>query len=434
MGINDPEAFETANILAKNTKSKGHGKLTTSDYMRGLAYALTMGGATQGENVDIRSCIAFMNTVDKSKNMAEDLQSENVKEWVSRWLDENADGRDVSDYSLEHLDASSNAAARETAKGRLAFADAKTPHGIINVGIFGEGTDSPSLSAVTLLEARKSPIDVVQAVGRAMRTAPDKELGYIVCPILIPPTADPEKWLSNSDSEEGWQELGQILLALRAHDQRIEESLEELLQLYIPKPPPVERTLVAVATGEGNRIQYGEVAGPPGAAQEAVEQTLKGKTRAESGIRRISETHADFQAQYSAKSTSELPLINEKPVDYRAVEITQVFTGKKNDDGSIELRADSVDRDKPDAGEARGVVNIQKTKAKARKMINSGEGGIRVQPGSHKKARKTAKERAEEKGQVMLKLSGLEEHGSADAQRKLAQQNGKRAGGRTPQP
>ncbi|MDE3259212.1 MAG: DEAD/DEAH box helicase family protein [Gemmatimonadota bacterium] len=413
MGINDPEAFETANILAKNTKSKGRGKLTTTDYMRGLAYALTMGGATQGESVDIRSCIAFMNTVDKSKNMAEDLQTGNVKEWVSRWLEENADGRAVSDYSLEHLDASSNAAARETAKGRLASADAKTPHGIINVGIFGEGTDSPSLSAVAFLEARKSPIDVVQAVGRAMRTAPDKELGYIVCPILIPPTADPEKWLSNSDSEEGWQELGQILLALRAHDQRIEENLEELLQLYIPKPPPVERTLVAVATGEGNRIQYGEVEGPPGAAQEAVEQTLKGKTRAESGIRRISETQADFQAQYSAKSTSELPRINEKPVDYRAVEITQVFTGKKNDDGSIELRADSVDRDKPDAGEARGVVNIQKTKAKARKMINSGEGGIRVQPGSHKKAPKTAKERAEENGQVMLKLSGLEEHGSA---------------------
>ncbi len=413
MGINDPEAFETANILAKNTMSKGRGKLTTADYLRGLAYALTMGGATQGDNVDIRSCIAFMNTVDKSRNMAADLQTEKVKEWVSRWLVENADGRVVSDYSLEHLDASSSAAARETAKERLASGDLENPHGIINVGIFGEGTDSPSLSAVAFLEARKSPIDVVQAVGRAMRTAPDKELGYIVCPILIPPTADPEKWLSNSDSEEGWQELGQILLALRAHDQRIEENLEELLQLYIPKPPPVERTLVAVATGEGNRIQYGEVEGPPGAAQEAVEQVLKGKTRAESGIRRISETPVNFRAQDSANSASGLPRISEEPVDYRAVEITQVLTGKKNDDGSIELRSDSVDRDKPKTGDARGVVNIQKTKARARKMINTGEGGTRVPPGSHRKSRKSAKERAEEKGQLMLKLSGLEAHGRA---------------------
>ncbi len=390
MGINDPEAFETANILAKNTKSKGRGKLTTADYLRGLAFALTMGGATQGADVDIRSCIAFMNTVDKSKNMAADLQTDNVRKWVSRWLEENKPGRAASDYSLEHLDASSNAEARETAKGRLAAA-AENPHGIINVGIFGEGTDSPSLSAVAFLESRKSPIDVVQAVGRAMRTAPDKKLGYIVCPILIPPTADPEKWLSNSDSEEGWQELGQILLALRAHDQRIEDNLGELLHLYIPKPPPVERTLVAVAKDEGKRIQYGVVEGPPGAGQEAVEQALKGKSRAESGIRPIAEA----------------------PADYGEVEMTQVITGKMNDDGSAELRADSVSRDKRKANEARGVVNINKTKAKAKVMINTGKGGIRLPPSEQRKPGKTDKERAEEKGQLMLNLSGLEDYGSA---------------------
>ena len=415
MGVNDPEAFKTANDLAKETKSTGRGQLTTTDYLRGLAFALTMGGATQGDEVEIKSCIAFMNTVNKSRNMAADLQTGNVKKWVSRWLSENADGRAASDYSLEHLDASSNAAARETAKGRLADADAANPHGIINVGIFGEGTDSPSLSAVAFLEARKSPIDVVQAVGRAMRTAPDKELGYIVCPILIPPTADPEKWLSNSAPEEGWQELGQILLALRAHDTRIEDNLEELLHLYIPKPPPVERTLVAVATGQGMRIQYGEVQGPPGAAQEAVEQALQGKTRAEAGILPIEELRADYGASAPLLDTRADAHIKEPAADYviGTVELTQVLTGKKNKDGTVELRADSVARDKPKAGAARGIVNIRQTKAKARKMINTGEGGIRVQSGRQREPRKTAKERAEEKGQLMLKLSGLEDHGSA---------------------
>ena len=96
------------------------------------------------------------------------------------------------------------------------------------MGIFGEGTDSPTLNAVAFLEARRSPIDVIQALGRAMRVADGKDMGYIICPILIPPNADPESWLSSSNMEEGWQELGQILLALRAHDQRIEENLSEL--------------------------------------------------------------------------------------------------------------------------------------------------------------------------------------------------------------
>ena len=254
MAINDREAFEAANLLAKNTQSKGRRKLTTTDYLRGLAFALTMGGGTQGEEVDIKSCIAFMNTVDKSKNMASDLQTDRVKKWVSRWLDENANGQPLANYSLEHLDASSNAAAREIAKNRLAEADTANPHGIINVGIFGEGTDSPSLSAVAFLEERKSPIDVIQAVGRAMRTSPGKKLGYIVCPILISPTADPESWLSSSGPEEGWQELGQILLALRAHDNRIEDELSELLRLRLP--PPEKGTHVHWHSARRNKTHH----------------------------------------------------------------------------------------------------------------------------------------------------------------------------------
>ena len=110
----------------------------------------------------------------------------------------------------------------------------ENPHAAINVGIFGEGTDSPSLSSVAFLEARKSPVDVIQAVGRAMRTAPEKEIGYIICPIVIPENVDPEEWLSTSSKEDGWQELGQILVAMRSHDERIEEKLSELMTLRNP--------------------------------------------------------------------------------------------------------------------------------------------------------------------------------------------------------
>ena len=247
-----PDAFQQANFLATNTQSKGPNPLTSTHYLKGMAFALAMGGATQGqadENIPLLSCIAFMNTVDKSKNMARDLQTNNVKQWVQRWLQDNRGNQEVKNYTMEHLDATSNVMARENAKRRLAEASEDHPHGIINVGIFGEGTDSPSLNAVAFLEPRKSPIDVIQAVGRAMRTAPGKELGYIICPILIQPNADPERWLSTSGPDEGWQELGQILLALRAHDQRIEDELADLLHLYIPQPPEVQRTIVAIASG-----------------------------------------------------------------------------------------------------------------------------------------------------------------------------------------
>ena len=400
LGINDKEAYEAANSLARDTQSVGRSKLTTDHYMRGLAFALAMGGATQGHDVDIRSCIAFMNTVDKSKNMAEDLGTQVVRDWVSNWLCENGDGRVVSDYSLEHLDASSNVAARETAKMRLASADSDNPRGVINVGIFGEGTDSPSLSAVAFLEPRKSPIDVVQAVGRAMRTSPGKKMGYIICPILIPPYADPETWLSRSDKEEGWNELGQILLALRAHDERIENELGKLFSLYLPKPPEMERTIVAIVLQDDQTapadtenpadglIQYFEYEGEIGEVEEAVARTLE-DGKPPRGLRGIAEPGAK----------------------YKTAEPTLVFTGKKNEDGSMDIRMDTAVRDKPEPNATRGAVNTEKTQAKARKIIN-GEGGTPVKPGE-RRTRRTSKERAEKRMQALLKLDEMGDYGRA---------------------
>ena len=422
LGVNDREAYDAANALARQTRSAGRSRLTTDHYMRGLAFALAMGGATRyadgGEGADVQSCIAFMNTVDKSKNMARDLETDAARGWVRDWLAENADVREAAEYRLEHLDATSNAAARETAKGRLANADLGNPRGIINVGIFGEGTDSPSLSAVAFLEPRKSPIDVVQAVGRAMRTAPGKKMGYIICPILIPPDADPETWLSQSDVDEGWQELGQILLALRAHDERIENELGGLLSLYLPKPPEIVRNMLAVvlppdsaesADGETEDagIQYFAHEGAPGEAEEAVAQALMtGKPPA--GATRI----GDAPAAYG---------------DGEEIVPSGIVSGKKNADASLDIRSDTAARDNPKAGAARGAVNIDKTISHARKMIN-GEEGNPVDPNKTrrrrkrkktnpddgcKKPRRTSEQVAEERMQTMLKLGEMGELGNA---------------------
>ena len=438
MGVNDPDAFAQANLLASNTKSKGKQALTATHYLRGLAFAMSMGGATQdteGGTLPINSCIAFMNTVDKSKNMAEDLQTENVKQWVQKWLHSNVGNQKVKNYTMEHLDATSNVTARDNAKRRLAMADEEHPHSVINVGIFGEGTDSPSLNAVAFLESRKSPIDVIQAVGRAMRTAPGKEIGYIICPILIPPNADPERWLSTSNKEEGWQELGQILNALRSHDQRIEDNLADLLHLYIPEPPEVEVTIVAVAGGDEKRINYREHEGQPGEAQEAVERVLEGKSTLAKEFRPISETYSGYttkQEEVNASTGTQQPTLigqesknEETPTDEappgeepkgsatQIPEPTQIITGKKNEDGSIELRSETVARTQPKLDGTPGNIDIKKSKEKAKEMINKGK-GIRLTPSERREnQRRIRRERAECSGMQMLLLSGLQEYGDA---------------------
>ena len=114
VGVNGPDAYRIANTLAGETESKGRNPLTSTHFLRGLAFSLTMGGATQHREdgtLPIKSCIAFMNTVDKSKNMTDALQTDGVRKWLQDWLDENQNGQTAADYRLEHLDATSNVTA-----------------------------------------------------------------------------------------------------------------------------------------------------------------------------------------------------------------------------------------------------------------------------------------------------------------------------------
>lgn len=399
VSANESGVYEVANRLAKNTKSTGRDRLTTTHFLRGLAFALAMAGASRGETnqIQIKSCIAFMNAVDKSKNMAKDLQEQFVRDWLNKWWAAgNADGQPAH-YSLEHLDATSNVSQRDNAKNRLSSATEAQPHGIINVGIFGEGTDSPSLSAVAFLEPRKSPIDVVQAVGRAMRTANDKSMGYIICPIVFPPNVDAETWLSNSSPDDGWQELGQILLALRAHDPRIEDNLAELLRLYIPKPPPRTSAFIGIATDKDRRIQYWLHEGEPGEAENAIEAALEGSNPQACGFMSLPKSEAIS-----------------REVDFGIDEIAEpgmIITGKANSDGSFDVRTDVVARDKPGADGKPGKLNIRRTKAKAKDMINKGIGNLLPSSDERKKRRDRAVQRAAER--QMRLLQEMDDFGKA---------------------
>ena len=85
VALNDREAYSVANTLARETESAGHQKLTTTHFLRGLAFTLAMGGAavdSDNNSIPIRSCIGFMNTVDKSRNLANELEKPIVRDWL----------------------------------------------------------------------------------------------------------------------------------------------------------------------------------------------------------------------------------------------------------------------------------------------------------------------------------------------------------------
>ena len=80
-----------------------------------------------------------------------------------------------------------------------------------NARCLSEGIDVPALDAVLFMSSRSSQVDIVQAVGRAMRKSDGKEYGYIVLPVTVPAGTDPTLALNDNKRFAG------VWGVLRAH-------------------------------------------------------------------------------------------------------------------------------------------------------------------------------------------------------------------------
>ncbi|MGW0327774.1 Helicase associated domain protein [Nocardia sp. NPDC003183] len=87
-----------------------------------------------------------------------------------------------------------------------------------------EGVDVPALDGVAFIDPRRSVVDIVQAVGRAIRLAADKTIGTIVIPVFVDTDKNPATALDDSSFKPVWD----VIKALRSHDDRLGEALDEL--------------------------------------------------------------------------------------------------------------------------------------------------------------------------------------------------------------
>jgi predicted helicase len=95
---------------------------------------------------------------------------------------------------------------------------------LANARCLAEGVDVPTLDGVAFIDPRRSEVDIVQAVGRAIRKSDDKTVGTIVIPVFINTDADPEAALDSSIFKPVWD----VLKAIRAHDEELGEQLDEI--------------------------------------------------------------------------------------------------------------------------------------------------------------------------------------------------------------
>ncbi|SEM81699.1 Predicted helicase [Ligilactobacillus sp. WC1T17] len=171
------------------------------------------------EGAPMKRAILFTDKIVHSKEITDEFNSV-----VNDYLDDQSEG---SYYvNVKHVDGGLNALQKKNAldwlEGDIPENEARI---LSNVRFLTEGIDVPNLDAVIFFSPKKSQVDIVQAVGRIMRRFEGKKYGYIILPIVIDANVDPAMALDNNKK---YQQVWQVLNALRSTDERFEAEINKL--------------------------------------------------------------------------------------------------------------------------------------------------------------------------------------------------------------
>ena len=179
---------------------------------------------TSKPTTPIKRALAFCQSIEVSKIFEQEFQNV-IKEYTSNEKIEKKYKVNL-EVEVKHIDGTFNADRRNERLNWLKENTEKNCCRILtNVKCLSEGIDVPTLDAIMFLHPRKSQIDIVQSVGRVMRKAEHKDIGYVIIPVTIAPGVSPEKALNDN---ERYRVVWQILNALRAHDERLESTINRI--------------------------------------------------------------------------------------------------------------------------------------------------------------------------------------------------------------
>jgi len=171
----------------------------------------------------MRRAVAFCRDIKSSKAIKSEFAAVVDEYLINQPLEA---GQTKLTCEVDHVDGTYNATARNALLSWLKEdAPENTCRILSNARCLSEGVDVPALDAILFLHPRKSQIDVVQSVGRVMRRAEGKSMGYVILPIGVPAGVKPEDALNDN---EKFRVVWQILNALRAHDDRFDATINKM--------------------------------------------------------------------------------------------------------------------------------------------------------------------------------------------------------------
>jgi superfamily II DNA or RNA helicase len=121
-----------------------------------------------------------------------------------------------------------------------------------NARCLGEGIDVPAVDGVLFAHPKSSAVDIVQAVGRALRRHPDTPgPSTIIVPIVVPDAGGEIADLESGDYATLWR----VVRALRAHDEPLGAALDQTrLKDSVSNPSLPDKLTVVMPQGTSAQI------------------------------------------------------------------------------------------------------------------------------------------------------------------------------------
>jgi len=168
------------------------------------------------KDYDLKRIITFHNLVKNAKLFASELHNAiDIVNEVHR-----PKGELYSDYVEGKMTSNDRV---------LRLSKLKTLHNygiglLANARCLSEGIDVPSLDGIAFIDPKNSQVDIIQAVGRAIRKSGEKAYGTIILPVFIEESDNPEKSIQSSNFKPIWG----VLNALKSHDETLAFELNQI--------------------------------------------------------------------------------------------------------------------------------------------------------------------------------------------------------------
>ena len=193
---------EVADFIRDNNLIELNAKWGTEAEARSMASMLALRKAMK--KFPIRNAVSFHGSIDKAKRSKE----------LQTYLTDSFDYAPIDTYTVSGKIPTTkrNDIVQEFARSEAAL--------ITNARCLTEGVDVPNIDCIVFADPRRSKVDIVQALGRALRKKEGKDWGYVVLPVIY----DQETGDIDNDN---FEEILAVVRGLASNDERIIDYFKE---------------------------------------------------------------------------------------------------------------------------------------------------------------------------------------------------------------